>query len=248
MASQTSDQMTTRFQAEELASIIIKINCKNRDRGKSHVDAIFEQLRRASLHVQAWLSIKEMTGHQDIFLRVYASEFRLLAEAERTRFVLRLNSSALRQADIDTNRAAASTGVVFSVAGGDQTTLSDDDLAIPESTGRCAGRYDPYSFCYAPYVTKPQLAHLYSINKGTGSVLSQTAALKLLINIVEAPVAEGGANLDLDGLVVRQVAAAWFPMGDRTLVSVICSQSALSLALLYHAEPVLYCLFSARTL
>jgi hypothetical protein len=215
---QKDGKTRARMRDEDLASLIIQFD--GTDEGHaSNLAEIAMRMQGAGLTViDAFRGVKEMSGDQSVFIRVFAPMRRLLVQAEKVGFLFRLNSSALRDADISLNRSLIAQGVVFSASVG-HVEYDDTDLAIPPDRREgCADAYDPYSYCFGPYTGKPELYHLYSINKSTGTILSQAAAIKLLIDIIETPMEDGGANVDLDGLVLHQYATAWFPKTEPELV------------------------------
>ncbi|KAA0167716.1 hypothetical protein FNF31_00651 [Cafeteria roenbergensis] len=80
----------------------------------------------------------------------------------------------------------------------------------------CPLPLDPYSHIYAPLVAEgspsdPRTS-LYYVHKTTGSVLSNSAALRMLVSILEGPTADGGAGAgSLGRLQSSGRLTGWFP-------------------------------------
>ena len=95
-----------------------------------------------------------------------------------------------------------------------------EELQIPAaqpSTLAChcvsGSALDPYVRISAPYVAAVAAAHprLYAPCAATHGLLNDAQALRMLLGVIEAPAADGGAGLDLDALVHAGVIARWFP-------------------------------------
>ena len=208
---------------------------------------------------------------QTTFVRVSATEARLLREAQHVGEPCQLDSAALRDADIRVNDRLQSAGVTFGLgepvrpppccgllsccrccraleacpqccgSRGVAVTapmgpalppkLPRHQLAIPKLGTRnpcracvprlladilCPLPLDPYSHIYAPLVAEgspsdPRTS-LYYVHKTTGSVLSNSAALRMLVSILEGPTADGGAGAgSLGRLQSSGRLTGWFP-------------------------------------
>lgn len=183
---------------EEIGSLIFRLDKRNAKSMAFMKDVLLSRLLHAGLSVRTSDGVRGLGGEQAVFLQVFASERRLLAEAERLQLSFRLDKKALRQADVALNSELVTKGVVFGAAG-----CPLPELAIPVKPWTwLQTQYDPYAYHWAQYV--PRVAHLYSVSPTTGSIISQTTALKLLKTIVELPVSEGGAGFDLEQLVLHK--------------------------------------------
>jgi hypothetical protein len=134
---------------EDIASLIIEIDKQNSKQMVFMKDILCPRLIGAGLSVSSRDGVLSVDGSQSIFLQVYASVRRLLAEAQRQDVSFRLSSSVLRQADIAVNLELSAAGVVFAPAGSPES-----DFAIPKkiwSTWSLQTNFDPYAFIFAEY-------------------------------------------------------------------------------------------------
>lgn len=182
---------------EDIAAIVLQVDKRDVKQVAFMADVLRPRLLSAGLSVSSRDGVAGAGGEHSVFLQVFASIPRLLAEAERQGFSFKLSSDALRRADVAMNLQLTASGVVFAPAGSPEA-----DFAIPVKTPSrfsLQTLYDPYEFIYAQY--KPSAARLYDVSPTTGSVLTETSGLKLLKLIVEKPVEEGGAGLKLAHLL-----------------------------------------------
>jgi hypothetical protein len=160
-------------------------------------------------------STLKLQGVGPIFVRLTASEGRLLAEAERGRLKLPLDAGVLRKVDMERNRQERYGG---------NTKLKEDLLAIPRLVGGSGSGdgpgMDPYACHYAPFCSTGLPASTAKALESLGlpatpsslfskcapdgqGILSDVSSLKLIHAIVCAPVHAGGAGLDL-GVLQRE--------------------------------------------
>ena len=152
-------------------------------------------------------------GVGPVFVRITATEARLLEEAERADFPLPLNPEVLRRVDVERNRHER-------YPDGSGERLGADRLAIPHKFGASGVMQpgvdhgmDPYAYHYAPYLYRKQLpeatksalfaagynegmrredpaqARVLFAYRGVDGVglLSDMACLKLIVSVLTAP-------------------------------------------------------------
>ena len=180
----------------EIASLILQIDKHNAKQVTFFKEVLTPRLLRAGLSLSAWDGVVKVGGGQSIFVEVFASLPRLLAEAERAEFNFLLSSTALRSDDVSLNRDLAVEGIAFAPPGSSST---EPDLAIPSRTAWMQTTYDPYEYIFSRYA--PAASHLYATSASTGTVVTETAGLKLLKLIIEGPESGGGGGLELAHLL-----------------------------------------------
>jgi len=213
-----------------LASLVIEVPVpKGWDGKEESLDCqrvIVAPLMAAGLNVRAFFGVEDLDGAKRVFLQVSASTDRLVREAARTRFMLRLHGGELAIADEARNRELAEKGVVFTETGSRDVEFVD--LHIPRAQPllpcqRLDTSMDPYERLWAPYVQSAP-GNLYYVNEYTGSLFSETQALKLLISIVQANSdVDGGAGLSLNSLQARKKILRWFPAHNPTGIAKLTS-------------------------
>jgi len=180
----------------EVASLILQLDKHNARQVTFFKEVLTPRLLRAGLSLSAWDGVVKVGGDQSIFVEVFASLPRLLAEAERAEFNFLLSSTALRNEDISLNRDLALEGIAFAPPGSSST---ESNLAIPSRTAWMQTTYDPYEYIFARYV--PAASHLYAVSASTGTIVTETAGLKLLKLIIEGSESGGGGGLELAHLL-----------------------------------------------
>jgi hypothetical protein len=85
------------------------------------------------------------------------------------------------------------------------------DVAIPRVDMPCVRGRDPYEFVYAPYVPDAKAQRMYEVHGETGTLLGEEHAVKLLKEIIEAPVdhVARGAGVNLDRLRHQKLIVRW---------------------------------------
>lgn len=140
--------------------------------------------------------------------------------------MLRLHSGELALADNALNKELAKSGIVFTNIG----TLDTEHfpLYIPRAEPLLPCRafdatMDPYERIWAPLVQSAP-GHLYYVNEHTGSLFSETQALKLLLSIVQATAGvDGGAGLGLNAMQSKKKILRWFPAHNPTGIAKMTS-------------------------
>ena len=219
---------------DQLASIVIEV--RNDPTGRQFVDEkIAPQAKSAGLTCKAWFGVPDDRGQNSIFIKLHASLSRLLREAARTEFPLLLDEEKLMKADIKVNRALEAEGKVSFLLPDDESRVvaSDANLAIPSPPRHFWQRhFEPYCYVYGPYVEMPPGESLYKINARTKCICSHTDALKLLLSVIETPVADGGAGLALNFLEQEEHGniKSWYPVSNDAAVSRLVKRWAFGMA------------------
>lgn len=214
----------------EIASVVLQLRLRAADSRRDPTELPYQRLviapcLAAGLQVRSFYGATDLNSRRTIFVQVWASNERLLEEAERTKMALLLDPHELAAADARVNRALANNapgenGRPLGSNGGandgsDDAALDDEFLipALPTYLCSCSAVYgsalDPYVRIYAPFVSTAD-RRLYARNGGTNFILSDAQALRALLSIMEASIdVDGGAGLDLDLLVDRGVLTRW---------------------------------------
>lgn len=178
-----------------------------------------ERLQAASLDIKLFYSCQR----DEVFIKIRASRERLLAEANRIEYKLKLDKEQLiskLQAGklVDSNLSLKlSLSKKNSNGGYKWKPITIDDRNNVSSI-------EPCDFIYGPYKVNSEFQALYQSYKtsqdGITSILQEVDRIKLLISIIEADptLHPPGAGLNLEEIKLKKVTLAYFPLHNYTIL------------------------------